>query len=162
MTETPQPRQRPIGSGFGSPGPPPRENEDMPLDDLAIRNTAAADAPHHATLNDSSSPAELKSAEKFSTLASATKSSRARKRGSEKSTVPARKPERLNGTLKLLTPAEVADLTGISVETLAQWRSQKRGIPYIKISRNCVRYRVSDVDLWVHARIVRLEVGELR
>jgi transcriptional regulator with XRE-family HTH domain len=42
---------------------------------------------------------------------------------------------------KLLTLAEVAQVIGLSIETLAQWRSQKRGIPYIKISRNCVRYR---------------------
>ena len=30
---------------------------------------------------------------------------------------------------KLLKPEDVAELTGLSVETLAQWRSQKRGIP---------------------------------
>jgi transcriptional regulator with XRE-family HTH domain len=36
--------------------------------------------------------------------------------------------------LKLLTAAEVAERTGLSVETLAQWRSQGRGIPYVKIS----------------------------
>jgi len=41
---------------------------------------------------------------------------------------------------RLLTPADVAELTGLSVETLAQWRSQRRGIPFVKISRNCVRY----------------------
>lgn len=56
---------------------------------------------------------------------------------------------------KLLTPAEVAEITGLSVETLAQWRSQKRGIPYVKISRNCVRYRQSDLDDWLSERIVR-------
>jgi excisionase family DNA binding protein len=59
---------------------------------------------------------------------------------------------------KLLTPAEVAELTGLSVETLAQWRSQRRGIPFVKISRNCVRYRQSDFDNWIAGRIVRVEV----
>jgi excisionase family DNA binding protein len=57
--------------------------------------------------------------------------------------------------LKLLTAAEVAERTGLSVETLAQWRSQGRGIPYVKISRNCVRYRQSDLDGWLAERIVR-------
>jgi predicted DNA-binding transcriptional regulator AlpA len=60
---------------------------------------------------------------------------------------------------RLLTPADVAALTGLSVETLAQWRSQKKGIPYVKISRNCIRYRQIDFDNWLAARIVRVEVG---
>jgi predicted DNA-binding transcriptional regulator AlpA len=59
---------------------------------------------------------------------------------------------------KLLTPAEIAGITGLSIETLAQWRSQKRGIPYVKISRNCVRYRQIDLDQWVGEHIVRVEV----
>jgi predicted DNA-binding transcriptional regulator AlpA len=59
---------------------------------------------------------------------------------------------------KLLTPVEVAELTGLSTETLAQWRSQRRGIPYVKISRNCVRYRRVDLDIWLTAHIVRVEV----
>lgn len=58
---------------------------------------------------------------------------------------------------KLLKPEDVAELTGLSVETLAQWRSQKRGIPYVKISRNCVRYRRSDLDGWLAERIVRTD-----
>jgi predicted DNA-binding transcriptional regulator AlpA len=59
---------------------------------------------------------------------------------------------------KLLTPAEVAEITGLSIETLAQWRSQKRGIPYVKISRNCVRYQQVDLDIWLEEHIVRVEV----
>jgi predicted DNA-binding transcriptional regulator AlpA len=59
---------------------------------------------------------------------------------------------------RLLTPAEIAGITGLSIETLAQWRSQKRGIPYVKISRNCVRYRQIDLDQWVGEHIVRVEV----
>jgi predicted DNA-binding transcriptional regulator AlpA len=57
-------------------------------------------------------------------------------------------------TARLLTAEDVAAMTGLSVETLAQWRSQKRGIPFIKISRNCVRYRQSDLDSWLVERTV--------
>jgi excisionase family DNA binding protein len=57
----------------------------------------------------------------------------------------------------LLTAEEVAVQTGLSVETLAQWRSQRRGIPFIKISRNCVRYRQCDLDEWLSERIVRTD-----
>ena len=59
---------------------------------------------------------------------------------------------------RLLTPAEIAGITGLSIEPLAEWRSQKRGIPYVKISRNCVRYRQIDLDQWVGEHIVRVEV----
>jgi predicted DNA-binding transcriptional regulator AlpA len=62
-------------------------------------------------------------------------------------------PRHFQGS-RLLVAREVADATGLSVETLAQWRSQKRGIPYIKISRNCVRYRQSDLDSWLEERTV--------
>ena len=55
---------------------------------------------------------------------------------------------------ELLKAEDVARLTGLSPETLAQWRSQKRGIPFIKISRNCVRYRQSDLDCWLVERTV--------
>ena len=58
---------------------------------------------------------------------------------------------------RLLNPEDVAAITGLSVETLAQWRSQKRGIQYVKISRNCVRYRQSDLDGWLAERIVRTD-----
>lgn len=55
----------------------------------------------------------------------------------------------------LLTAEDVARVTGLSVDTLAQWRSQRRGIPFVKISHNCVRYRQSDLDDWIERRIVR-------
>jgi predicted DNA-binding transcriptional regulator AlpA len=57
----------------------------------------------------------------------------------------------------LLTAEDVAQVTGLSVETLAQWRSQKRGIPYIKLSRNVIRYRQADLENFLEARIVRVE-----
>jgi hypothetical protein len=62
---------------------------------------------------------------------------------------------------RLLTPSEVAAITSLSLETLAQWRSQKRGIPYLKISHNCIRYQQSDLAIWLAARKVCVEVGTL-
>ena len=58
---------------------------------------------------------------------------------------------------KLLTAEDVASITGLSTETLAQWRSQRRGIPFLKLSRNVVRYQQGDLDAWLAARIVRVE-----
>ena len=55
---------------------------------------------------------------------------------------------------RLLRAEEVAEVTRLSIETLAQWRSQRRGIPFVKLSRNCVRYRQSDLDSWLAERTV--------
>jgi len=65
----------------------------------------------------------------------------------------------ISSGVPLLTPSEVAQITGLSIETLAQWRSQRRGIPFVKVSRNCVRYRQSDLDHWLEERIVSVVVG---
>jgi predicted DNA-binding transcriptional regulator AlpA len=60
-------------------------------------------------------------------------------------------------TSRLLTADDIAQITGLSTETLAQWRSQRRGIPFVKLSRNVVRYRQVDLDRWLQERIVRVE-----
>jgi excisionase family DNA binding protein len=75
----------------------------------------------------------------------------------ERAQRPERKPSPVADVPRLLTPEDVAEQTGLSVDTLAQWRSQKKGIPYVKISRNCVRYRQSDLDGWLAERIVRTD-----
>jgi predicted DNA-binding transcriptional regulator AlpA len=57
---------------------------------------------------------------------------------------------------RLLTEIDVARITGLSPNTLAQWRSQRRGIPFIKLSRNVVRYRQHDLEEWLNNRMVRV------
>jgi predicted DNA-binding transcriptional regulator AlpA len=64
---------------------------------------------------------------------------------------------RSTSSSKLLTAEEVAEITGLSAETLAQWRSQKRGPQFVRISRNFVRYWQSDLDGWLAERIVRTD-----
>ena len=50
--------------------------------------------------------------------------------------------------MELLTVQQVADLTGISVETLNQWRSQGLHMPYIKLGK-AVRYLRKDVEGYI-------------
>jgi predicted DNA-binding transcriptional regulator AlpA len=69
---------------------------------------------------------------------------------------PPRKPGPIRSA-RLLTALAVAEITGLSTETLAQWRSQRRGIPFLKLSRNVVRYRESDVQQWLDERAVPVE-----
>lgn len=49
---------------------------------------------------------------------------------------------------ELLTPDEVSKLTGVAGDTLAQWRSRKQHLPYLKIGRH-VRYDQRDVEAYL-------------
>jgi excisionase family DNA binding protein len=58
---------------------------------------------------------------------------------------------------RLLKPAEVAELLGVTTGTLAQWRSKRpleEPLPFVKVG-HAIRYRESDVDLWLEARTQR-------
>ena len=61
----------------------------------------------------------------------------------------------------LLTTKEVANMTGLSRETLAQWRSQRRGISYLKIGRS-VRYALADVQAYLEGCRVSVSVPKER
>ena len=62
---------------------------------------------------------------------------------------------------RLLTAEEVAGITGLSLETLAQWRSQRRGIPYLKIGR-AVRYDPTDVQAYLEGCRVSVSAPQER
>ena len=49
---------------------------------------------------------------------------------------------------QLLTVEDVAKRTGLSVDTLNQWRSQKRHFAYVKIGRR-VFYLATDVEEYI-------------
>ncbi|MGW0841436.1 helix-turn-helix transcriptional regulator [Streptomyces sp. NPDC002787] len=51
-------------------------------------------------------------------------------------------------TIKLASPAEVAEHLGVPVATLSQWRYLRRGPRSIKVGRY-VRYRWTDVEAWL-------------
>lgn len=46
----------------------------------------------------------------------------------------------------LLTELEVANITGFSVRTLQSHRRRRQGIPFVRLSYNKIRYRLSDVE----------------
>jgi excisionase family DNA binding protein len=57
----------------------------------------------------------------------------------------------------MLTPEQVSEVTSLSLDTLAQWRSQKRGIPYLKMGR-AVRY--DPVDIKAYLERCRVSVSD--
>lgn len=60
-----------------------------------------------------------------------------------------------------LTAEQVAEMMGLSTETLAQWRSQGRGLPYLKIER-AVRYDPADVQAYLEGCRVSVSVPKGR
>lgn len=55
----------------------------------------------------------------------------------------------------LLTPRQAADFLGVPESTLAQWRSQRRGPPYIKLESRLVRYRLADLEAYLAGHAVK-------
>jgi excisionase family DNA binding protein len=49
---------------------------------------------------------------------------------------------------RLLTIQEVSKWTGLAVGTLYHFVSQQR-IPVVRLSKRCIRFRYSDLDLWI-------------
>ena len=55
----------------------------------------------------------------------------------------------------LLTIREVSELTNLSVGTLYHWISEGR-IPVVRFSKRCIRFRKSDIEEWIAAKVVAL------
>lgn len=56
---------------------------------------------------------------------------------------------------KLLKIKELAAMTGLNVVTLRQWTSQGR-LPFVRLSKKAVRYRLSDIETWIKSKEVNL------
>ncbi|MCH9275608.1 helix-turn-helix domain-containing protein [Bifidobacterium amazonense] len=55
--------------------------------------------------------------------------------------------------LRLLSPAQVSQLTGIPIETLSRWRKRNANLPYLHMGRN-VRYRAIDIQHWIEQHMI--------
>jgi predicted site-specific integrase-resolvase len=52
----------------------------------------------------------------------------------------------------ILTPEQVADLYGVSLETLRRWRRTGEGPAFVQLSARRVVYRPTDCEIWETAR----------
>jgi excisionase family DNA binding protein len=52
---------------------------------------------------------------------------------------------------RLLTARQVADLLGVSAETVLRW-TRKGDLPAIRLPGGAIRYRESDLDDWLSLR----------
>ena len=59
--------------------------------------------------------------------------------------------------IALLNAEQVSEILGISVGTLAVWRTTKRyNLPYVKVGRY-IRYRMEDVQAFIESRLQKGE-----
>ncbi|MBT4189054.1 MAG: helix-turn-helix domain-containing protein [Gemmatimonadales bacterium] len=54
----------------------------------------------------------------------------------------------------LLTSGEVAEILQIPRATLYHWRYDRTGPPVVKVGRH-LRYRKSDLEMWIEERVKR-------
>jgi predicted DNA-binding transcriptional regulator AlpA len=54
----------------------------------------------------------------------------------------------MNNDSKLLDERKTAERLGIKPETLRNWRSARRELPYIKVG-GAVRYRLADIETYI-------------
>lgn len=59
----------------------------------------------------------------------------------------------------LIDEKKLSELTGISVQTLRNWRHQRKGPNFLKISARLVRYRLKDVENFLEDHQVRIMEG---
>lgn len=58
-------------------------------------------------------------------------------------------------TTQFLDTKEVAEMIGISPNTLAAWRSMGKGPPYMQIGQGAVRYKEADIVEWMESQYVQ-------
>jgi predicted DNA-binding transcriptional regulator AlpA len=59
----------------------------------------------------------------------------------------------MNEHSNTFTPKKAAGYLGVSEAALRLWRSDGRGPRYFRAGEKLIRYRRSDLDLWIEARL---------
>jgi len=49
---------------------------------------------------------------------------------------------------RIISPAELAEMLGVSIRTVYAWRATDSGPPAMKVGKH-LRYRLSDVEKWL-------------
>jgi len=62
----------------------------------------------------------------------------------------------MDNNIRYLSEKEVSQITGIAKQTLSNKRSNRAGIPYIKVGRS-IRYNMDDVIEFMESRKIHTE-----
>jgi predicted DNA-binding transcriptional regulator AlpA len=63
-------------------------------------------------------------------------------------------PTAARTTRRLLDTEQVAEILQLSASTLEDWRWQRKGPPFVRISRSCIRYYEDALYAWIDAQTV--------
>lgn len=74
--------------------------------------------------------------------------------GKAKKVVPV---ETSSGLTVLLTPKEVSVILQVSVQCLNQWRSARKGPPFVKVCGK-VRYKTEELQKWIDGQTVETDL----
>jgi predicted DNA-binding transcriptional regulator AlpA len=58
-----------------------------------------------------------------------------------------------DGSMRHLSPAELAEREGVPLESVYGWNKQRTGPQFMRIGRH-VRYRLADVERWEESRTI--------
>lgn len=61
----------------------------------------------------------------------------------------------LRGGMGLMTQHELAQLLGVTVGTLRDWRRMSRGPDYVRLEKS-IYYRLSDLESWMTMHVVEV------
>jgi excisionase family DNA binding protein len=61
----------------------------------------------------------------------------------------------------LLSPDEVSEQLQVPIETLRRWRYERRGPTFVRVGK-AIRYRQSDVDVWLARMTVESSSPNIR
>lgn len=53
---------------------------------------------------------------------------------------------------QLVPEMTAAELLGLSIRTLQNWRVRGGGPRFVRISARCIRYRIADIEEWIVSR----------
>lgn len=56
---------------------------------------------------------------------------------------------------KYLTCKQTAEILGVAEQTLAQWRYERKGPPFVRISKSCVRYDQLTLQTWLDFNTIK-------
>jgi hypothetical protein len=55
---------------------------------------------------------------------------------------------------RYLTTEQAAEILTLSMATLEDWRWQRKGPPFIRVSRGCIRYDETALFVWLDAQTI--------
>ncbi len=75
--------------------------------------------------------------------------------GTRQSSQPTRAPRResTEGFDSLVRQEDAAIMLGVTPRCMENWRHRGEGPNFVRISGRCIRYRKSDLALWIEARV---------